>query len=250
MFKRIRPKRISDEICEQIAHLILSGKLKPGDKLPPERELAQKLGVSRPVLREAISRLIAKGYLEIIQGSGTYVRSSIADGILEESAFQDFLRKGVGILPEVVEVRKILETWAAAAAAKRATSEELDQMREYLSEFEEAAKKGRLAHVADANFHLAIAYASHNVLLMHLMDSIYNLIEKVTYEVGLKIYRDPDAYMKLFNQHRAIYDAVASKDPELAYVRMMEHMIYVERCIREAVGRDKEPIIRLSIFSS
>ncbi len=239
LFKKIRPKRVSDEVFKQIMDLILTGKLKPGDRLPPERELAERLGVSRPVVREAISRLVAKGYLDNIQGSGTYVRS-ITEPYIEETAIQDFLKKGKEALPQVVEVRRILETWSAATAAVRATEKELKQMEEYLREFEEATKQGKLASSADAHFHLCIAYATHNTLLIHLMDSIFNMIERVTYEIGLRTYRDPDSYTHLYIQHLEIFKAIKERDSELAYLNMLRHMMYVEKEIRKMLEVERE----------
>lgn len=234
MFRRIKPRRMSDEVYEQLRELIISGLLKPGDKLPPERELAEKMGVSRPVVREAISRLVAKGYLENVQGSGTYV-CSVAQSCLEESPAHDFLKSGSKAMLQIVEVRKILETWSAALAAERATQQELNQMREYLKEFETSVKKDELAHTVDANFHLSISYATHNTFLIHLMDSIYSLIERVTYEIGHKVRWSSEDYWELYRQHHAIYKAIENRDPEMAYLKMMEHMIYVERQIKRAL---------------
>ncbi len=231
MFKKIRPKRISDEIVEHIRELILDGKLKPGDQLPPERELALKMGVSRPVVREAIIRLIDMGYLENLQGRGTFVRS-ITDDYIKNPPIHDLLNKGAMALPEIVEVRKIFETWAAATAALRATHRELEQMEEYLREMEDAKNRGELGHVADANFHLAISYATHNTLLIHLMNSIYEMIEQVTYEIGVKMYNDPQSYQDLFDQHVAIFEAIKDKDPDGAYIKMLNHMHYIETEIR------------------
>ncbi len=237
MFKKIKPKRISDEIVEHIRDLILEGKLKPGDQLPPERELASRMGVSRPVVREAIIRLMDMGYLENLQGRGTFVRS-ITDHYMEDKAIHDLINKGITALPEIVEVRKIFETWAAATAALRATPKELAQMEEYLKEMEEAKDRGQLGHVADANFHLSISYATHNTLLIHLMNSIYEMIEKVTYEIGAKMYNDPKSYQDLYDQHLAIFTAIKNGDPDGAYIKMLDHMHYVETEIRKLVGKD------------
>ncbi len=233
--KKIKPRRIKDEVYRQLKELILAGHLKPGDRLPPERRLAELLGVSRPVVREAISCLVAKGYLENRQGSGTYVRA-ITDEYIDNGPIADFLKRGPDALIHVVEVRKILETWSAYTAAQRATTEELAMIEEHLREFEEATKKGQLAHTADANFHLSIAYATHNPLLTHLMDSIYTMIEKVTYQIGLKTYRDPRTYSDLYRQHEAIFEAIKERNPEKAQLRMAEHMDYVERMIKSDLG--------------
>jgi len=96
--------------------------------------------------------------------------------------------------------------------------------------------RGELGHVADANFHLAISYATHNTLLIHLMNSIYQMIEKVTYEIGAKMYTDPHSYQDLFDQHVEIFEAIESRDPDAAYIKMLNHMYYIEKEIRKLVG--------------
>ena len=237
MFKKIHPRRISDEIVKQIQELILGGRLKPGDRIPPERELAMEMGVSRPVVREAIIRLVESGYLENQQGRGTFVRS-ITESYAEDRPIHDLLNRGAMALCEIVEVRKIFETWAAAAAALRATPEETAQMQEYLNEMEVAKDCGELGHVADANFHLSISYATHNTLLIHFMNSIYGMVEKVTYEIGAKMYRDPHSYQDLFDQHVEIFEAIRSKDPDEAYIKMLSHMYYIEKEIGKIIGGD------------
>ncbi len=239
MFKKIKPKKISDEIVEQIKDLILQGKLKPGDKLPPERELASTMGVSRPVIREAISKLVAMGYLENRWSKGTFVLP-ITEGGFEEKPILDFLKKGIEALPEIVEVRKILETWAAATAALRATEEEIQQMREYLEEMEEAKNRGEIGYIADANFHSAISYATHNTLLIHIMNNIYQMIEKVSFEVRSRMYKDPQSHEDLYRQHKAIFDAIVERNSEKAYKAMMEHMKYIEKEVAKILKEEKK----------
>lgn len=234
--RRVTSKKISDEIYEQIKDLILSGIFKPGDRLPPERELAEKLGVSRPVVREAINRLIAKGYVENIHGSGNYVLS-ITERSFEEGPIDDFLKRSEENLPFIVEVRKILETWSAAMSAVRAEDRDLEMIEEYLKEFEVAVTRGKDWYKIDANFHMSIAYATHNPLLIHLMDSIFHMIEKVTLKIEQKVHSDREKSLNLLNQHREIYEAIRSKNPELAYIKMMEHMLFIEREIAGRTGR-------------
>ena len=114
---------------------------------------------------------------------------------------------------------------------------------EYLREMEEAKNRGELGHVADANFHLAISYATHNTLLIHFMNSIYGMVEKVTYEIGAKMYQNPHSYQDLFDQHVEIFEAIRAKDPDAAYIKMLNHMYYIEREIRNVVIEDYVPPI-------
>jgi GntR family transcriptional repressor for pyruvate dehydrogenase complex len=224
VFQKIKPKKISDEIYEQIKELILTGKLKPGEKLPPERELAASIGVSRPSLREALQKLEAKGFLEQIQGDGTYVKSATSDsfdGFLEEFAKKD------NAIFDLMEVRRILETWAAYTAAERATDKEIAQMQEYLNEMKDAKDYGQIGYIPDANFHSTISYATHNVLLIHIMNNIYEWIEKVSFEVRSRMYTDEKSHEELFNQHSAIFNAIREGKPLAAYNAMNLHMDYI-----------------------
>lgn len=224
VFQKIKPKKVSDEIYEQIKGLIISGKLKPGEKLPPERELAASIGVSRPSLREALQKLEAKGFLEQIQGDGTYVKSATSDsfdGFLEEFAKKD------NAIFDLMEVRRILETWAAYTAAERATDKEIAQMQEYLNEMKDAKDYGQIGYIPDANFHSTISYATHNVLLIHIMNNIYEWIEKVSFEVRSRMYTDEKSHEELFNQHSAIFNAIREGKPLAAYNAMNLHMDYI-----------------------
>lgn len=224
MFQKIKPKKISDEVYEQIKSIILSGKLKPGEKLPPERELAIELGVSRTSLREAIQKLEAQGFLYQVQGGGTFVKT-ITNGILD-TAIEEFVKRDEAIF-DLMEIRKILETWGAHTAALRATKEEIDTMRKYLDEMREAKENGQIGHISDANFHLAISHATHNVMLIHLMKNLFYWIEKVSYEVRSRMYTNPESHEALFKQHTDIFNAIVARDPERAYDAMLVHMHYI-----------------------
>lgn len=223
VFQKIKPKKVSDEIFEQIKNHILSGKLKPGEKLPPERELAINLGVSRPSLREALQKLEAKGFLEQVQGDGTYVKSVTADSF--DSFLEEFAKKENAIF-DLMEIRRILETWAAYVAAERATESEIKQLQEYLNEMKEAKDYGEIGYISDANFHSTISYATHNVLLIHIMNNIYEWIERVSFEVRKNMYRDEKSHEELLAQHTAIFNAIKDRKPLSAYNAMNMHMDY------------------------
>jgi len=224
VFQKIKPKKVSDEIFEQIKNHILSGKLKPGEKLPPERELAINLGVSRPSLREALQKLEAKGFLEQVQGDGTYVKSVTADSF--DSFLEEFAKKENAIF-DLMEIRRILETWAAYVAAERATESEIKQLQEYLNEMKEAKDYGEIGYISDANFHSTISYATHNVLLIHIMNNIYEWIERVSFEVRKNMYKDEKSHEELLAQHTAIFNAIKDHKPLSAYNAMNMHMDYI-----------------------
>lgn len=223
-FEKVKQKRISDIIYEQLKGKILDSSLPPGEKLPPERELAAVMSVSRPSLREALQKLEAQGFLEQIQGDGTYVRSVASDSV--DRAFVEFF-KHKDALMNLMEVRKILETWAARTAAERATAEEITTLQDYLSEMKNALDNSEVGHIPDANFHNTISYATHNFLLIHLMNSIYEWVEKVSYEVRSRLFKDQAKFENLYNQHVAVFNAVREKDPDRAYKAMLAHMDYI-----------------------
>lgn len=227
VFKPIRPKKLSEEIVEQIKELISRGDLRPGQRIPSERELASFLGVSRPSVREAIMVLEAMGFLESRQGGGTYVRS-LADVTMADPLANMVERRDPRMLHALTEVRIGLETWSAYLAAKRAEDSEIERLRElYAIMVEQAASGGWDADV-DAQFHLTITAASHNTLQVHVLDTIQSLFQ-TTIMVALSEFYTKEGYIELLlNHHREIMEAIADHDPERARDRMMEHLTLVE----------------------
>lgn len=235
MFEQIKPKRVSDEIYEQLKKLILEGQLKPGDKLPPERELATQMQVSRPPLREAIMKLEAQGFLEQNQGGGTYVKSMTSqkmDRVFEE------LAKRENTIFDMMEIRSILEIWAAETAARRADVESIKNIEIYLNEMEDAKNEGKIGFVSDASFHAAISQATNNVVLIHMINNLYQWIEKISYDVRLRKYRNPQAHKELFEQHHDIYSAIKQNDPVLASKAMRRHMDYVMKDLKNSMNEN------------
>ena len=227
LFEPIRPKKISEEIVKQIKQLISKGELKPGDRIPSERELSTMLGVSRPSVREAIMVLDAMGFLEARQGGGTYVRA------LTESSIMDPLAKLVemrdpALLRSLAEVRMGLESWSAYLAAQRATDADITELRRLYAVMEKQAAKGGWNPDVDAEFHYAITAASHNSLQMHVLDSIHTLFHTTIQVALMEFYRQEGHIQKLLTHHREIMEAIAAHEPELARQKMMEHLAMVE----------------------
>lgn len=226
-FEPIRPKKISEEIVIQIKQLISKGELKPGDRIPSERELASMLGVSRPSVREAIMVLDAMGFLDARQGGGTFVRA------LTEGSIMDPLAKLVemrdpALLRSLAEVRMGLESWSASLAAQRATDTDIAELRRLYAVMEEQAAKGGWDPDVDAEFHYAITAASHNSLQMHVLNSIHTLFHTTIQVALMEFYRQEGHIQKLLNHHREIMEAIAAHQPELARQKMMEHLAMVE----------------------
>lgn len=228
VFKPIRPKKISEEIVEQIKELITQGELSPGKRIPSERELASFLGVSRPSVREAIMVLEAMGYLESRQGGGTYVRS------LAENSLADPLANLMGkndprMMNYLIEVRMGLETWGAYLAAKSATDEDIDKMRQFLGNMEKQSADGGWDASIDAEFHYAITAATHNTLQMHIMNTIHSLFQTGVEMAHNKLYPQEGLIELLKRQHRDIVDAIADHDPDRARQMMLNHLQLVQK---------------------
>lgn len=231
VFKPIRPKKISEEIVDQIKALISEGELKPGERVPSERELAALLGVSRPSVREAIMVLEAMGLVESRQGGGTFVRS------LTEASLSDPLTTLVGKNPKLLlslaEVRLGLETWSAYLAAQRATAEEIDAMDLLYQEMVRQASRGGWDADVDAKFHYAITAAAHNTIQLHVLDTIHGLFHTTIQVALMEFYRKEGYIDRLLTQHRDILQAIRERDPARARESMLVHLELVMEKMRQ-----------------
>ena len=236
VFEPIRPKKISEEIVEQIKTLISRGELKPGDRVPSERELASMLGVSRPSVREAIMVLDAMGFLEARQGGGTFVRT-LTDKSIADPLARLVEKKDPAMLRALAEVRMGLESWSAYLAAQRAEESEIEEMRRLYAVMEKQAARGGWDSEVDAEFHYVITSASHNSLQMHVLDSIHSLFHTTIQVALMEFYRQEGHVEKLLTQHREIMEAIADHDPERARQKMMIHLAMVEEKMAELLGR-------------
>ncbi|MDI7261401.1 MAG: FadR/GntR family transcriptional regulator [Thermodesulfobacteriota bacterium] len=235
MYKAVKHTKVSDEIVNQIKRLISDGKLKPGDRLPPERELIKQLGVSRPSLREALNALAAMGFLDVKQAKRTFVKSMTSERMNDPLSL--LLKSDVQKIFNLIEVRKAIETWGAFHAAQRATEEDIEQLEAIIEQMKGAFEKGRSLEKLDADFHLAIAQATHNTVQIHIMSTIYDYLR----ESVAKIFTDPKKVEKLYQQHYQIFSAVKNHSPDKAKERTFEHLNYVESEVKAIMGQ-KEPL--------
>ncbi|MBW6508543.1 MAG: FadR family transcriptional regulator [Desulfuromonadales bacterium] len=242
VFKPIRPKKLSEEIVDQIKELISRGDLGPGQRIPSERELATFLGVSRPSVREAIMVLEAMGFLESRQGGGTYVRS-LTDVTLTDPLTSMVERRDPRMLHALTEVRMGLETWSAYLAAKRAEKPELDRLREIYTVMEEQAESGGWDPEIDFQFHLTITAATHNTIQVHVLNTIQTLFQ-ATIMVALGEFYSKQGYVELLlNHHREILEAIEAHDPEQARAKMMEHLTLVEEKLAMFLNKERPDTI-------
>ncbi len=232
----IRPKKISEEIVNQIKQLISKGALKPGDRIPSERELATMLGVSRPSVREAIMVLEAMGFLDSRQGGGTFVKA-LTEGSIMDPLAKLVEQRDPELLRALAEVRMGLESWSAYLAAKRANAEDIAELRRLYTIMEKQAARGGWNAEIDAEFHFAITSASHNSLQMHVLDSIHSIFS-ATIQVALMEFYQQQGHIKLLlTHHREIMEAIANRQPELARQKMMEHLTMVEEKMAQLLSK-------------
>ncbi len=222
MFTPIKHTKISEEIVNQVKNLIAEGRLRPGDRLPPERELMKHFGVSRPTLREALKALIALGFLQVTPDKKTIVRSIVSNRM--EDPLSHLIKTDTQKIFDLIEVRKGLEAWSSFYAAQRATEDDLRKLDSLLREMKAAFEKGRSWEKEDADFHLAIAQATQNTIQAHLMSTIYGLLR----ESVAKVFTDRGKIKRLIHQHAQILHAIKNRWADKARERTLEHLNYVE----------------------
>ena len=231
MYKIVRSSRLYEQIVQQVEESIHKSVLKPGDQLPPERELAQQFGVSRTAVREAVKALREKGLVEAYPGRGTFVTDGT--GYSMRQSLDRMLKvgqaEGSGFL---AEVREILEPEIAALAAARADQEDLSSMREQVAVMDSARKDPDAFIEADLDFHLALAEAAANPLILSLIDSIVGLLR----EQRMGIFQVEGGPERGQYHHKKIREAVEHRDPLGARDAMKAHLRQVREDSRRAPG--------------
>ena len=234
---RRRPRSLAHDVVDTLSGRIRDGSLNAGEKLPTEAAIMEEFGVSRTVVREAISRLQAAGLVETRHGVGTFVV-----GLGEGSAFR-ISPEQLGTLQDVIavlELRIAVETEAAALAAMRRTPENVDALRNALAAFISAVEEGRDAVGPDFQFHLEIARATQNNRFVDLMATLGGMmIPRARLEPPGPLTPDRQAYLRRVNaEHESIVDAISRQDPEAARAAMRTHLANSrERRRRLAEGR-------------
>ena len=218
-FQEIKVEGSSDKIIRQIKNLITSGSLKPGDKLPPERQLAQKLKVGRSVVRDAIRKLEFYGIVKTQPQSGTYIAGI---GIVAiEGLISDVLNIEQHDYKSLIETRILLELNAACMAAKRRTDKDIEALQKAIGAFEDKIERGLQAIDEDLLFHLKIAEASKNRVLKSLMLVITPDIVKTHNRLDLS---DTNKVNEVISEHRSILEHIINKDSTAAEMSMQKHL--------------------------
>lgn len=218
-FQSIEPRRLYRQIADQIRGLIRSGEFPAGSRLPPERDLAKQLGVSRPSVREALIALEVEGLVEVRIGSGIYVLA--ANGRPSESVPDSYEPAGPF---ELLRARYVIEAECAALAAKSAKRQHVQAIEAALAEMQREHDEGHPALGGDRLFHLRIAEATGNGALVHVIKTLWEERTGPLYQQLEHHYDSPGLWESAMAEHRAVLKAIAARDPTAARAAMRRHM--------------------------
>ena len=227
----VKSIRIYEDIVRQVKALIADGHLKSGDRLPPERDLAERFSVSRTSVREALRSLQSRGLIEIRAGEGAFVRDVSVEALIEPLALVILpYREAVG---ELFEARHLLEPAIAALAARRATRDELAEMERILAEQAREVARGRTGMAQDSALHAAIAQSAHNRAIVRIVSALVDLLAQ-SREESLQT---PGRPTRSHQDHRRILRAIHRRDEAGARRAMLEHLTAVEKLVTGGSGR-------------
>lgn len=227
----------AESTARHIEDLILEGSLRPGEPLLPEREMALRLNVSRPTLRQGIRMLEEKGLL-VGEAGGSRVVAPLATSITDPLI--ELMSTRSEVIDDYLELRGTLERMAAGLAATRANDVDRAALRRCMERIDKAHEKADPHDEADADvdLHVVIYEASHNIVLLQIMRALSGMLRKGVFHNREKLYARPEVREVLLEQHRAIYDAVMARDAAAAGRAAEEHMIYTKRVLAEIAAAD------------
>ena len=224
-FAPVKSTRIYEEIVRQIKAMISERRLKSGDQLPPERDLAEKFLVSRTSVREALRALESAGLIEIRPGEGTFVREISVDALVEPLAL--VLLSQRAMIGELFEARRMLEPLIAGLAARRATRDEIHEMERILDEQAKEIAAGNTGLAQDAAFHAAIGTAAHNRAITRIVHALMDLLGQSREEA----ISTPGRPTRSHEDHRRILDAIRGGNASAAERAMLDHVVAVEALV-------------------
>jgi GntR family transcriptional regulator, transcriptional repressor for pyruvate dehydrogenase complex len=231
-YKKIKPKKLYEEVAEAIYELIRTGELKPGEKLDSVQLLAENFQVGRSAIREALTSLRAMGLVELRQGEGTYVREFDTDQITFPLSTAILMNKKDII--HLLEVRKIIEIGSVIAASRKRTEQQLKVLWDALIEMKSASGNEELGEEADLKFHLALAEAAQNPLLFSLLNHVSGLMKETMKETRrVWLFSKQTTMEQLYQEHLNIYQAVRDMNDEKASHYMLVHLQNVETILQK-----------------
>jgi GntR family transcriptional regulator, transcriptional repressor for pyruvate dehydrogenase complex len=211
IFQPIDHGKTADTVVKTIETLILEGVLRPSDRLPPERELAEKLGVSRPILRDALNELEASGLIRSHQGHGTFIADIM--GTIFAEPVQKLIHKSRRAANDLLEFRKLIESVTAEMAAFRATEADREIIRDIIEQMDKAHTKQNVELEAklDVDLHTAIVEASHNMILLHMMRACYQLVADDIFTSRVRLYDREGSRDRLLAEHKELARAILER---------------------------------------
>lgn len=227
-------KKTYQVVVDQIKEYFINGELKPGDKLPTERELADLFKVSRTSVREALRKLEMNGIIEIKQGSGSYLKPS-EDQVTGELLSSKIMNGDKKLLYEMLELRSVIEAECAFLASRRATTEDLEGIRKSLELMNQAKNDRKLGLQSDLSFHLHIVYASHNSIFIQLMETVSKHLQDTIRFTRKHRLADPERIQDTIDEHKEIYLAIASGEADLAKRLMERHISQIRKELTESL---------------
>jgi GntR family transcriptional regulator, transcriptional repressor for pyruvate dehydrogenase complex len=242
-FLRVTPEKLSQAVVRQIEQLILRGILQPGERLPSERDMAEKLGVSRPSLRDAISDLAERGLLTSKAGSGVFV-AEVLGSAFSPALIQLFATHEEAVF-DYIAFRRDMEGLAAERAARLGSETDLRVVATIFAKMEVAHQKRDPTDEAqlDAEFHMAIIEASHNVIMLHMLRSMFDLLRQGVFYNRQVMFKNRMTRDQLLDQHRAMNTAVQARDPGAARAAVEAHLNFVEQALVDQIRAEKNETI-------
>jgi GntR family transcriptional repressor for pyruvate dehydrogenase complex len=242
-FLKVTPEKLSQSVVRQIELLILRGILRPGERLPSERDMADKLGVSRPSLRDAIGELADRGLLVSRAGSGVFV-AEVLGSAFSPALIQLFATHDEAVF-DYIAFRRDMEGLAAERAARLASETDLRVIDTIFRKMEAAHQKRDPTDEAqlDAEFHMAIIEASHNVIMLHMLRSMFDLLRQGVFYNRQVMFRNRMTRDQLLDQHRAMNEAIQARDPAAARAAVEAHLSYVEQAFIDQMRAEKHETI-------
>ncbi|MDE3080972.1 MAG: FCD domain-containing protein [Paracoccaceae bacterium] len=247
-FQKVVPEKLSTAVVRQIELLILRGILRPGERLPSEREMSEMLGVSRPSLRDAVAELEERGLLIARAGAGIFVADVLGSAF--SPALVDLFASHDEAMFDYLSFRRDLEALSAERAAMLGTDTDLKVVASVFAKMEAAHSKRNPSDEArlDAEFHLSIIEASHNVIMLHMMRSMFDLLRQGVFYNRQVMFKQRTTRSALLDQHRAINDAIQTRDPAAARAAVEGHLNYVEDSLRAQQKADRNELIAQQRF--
>lgn len=219
-------KNVYTAIIERIHSMIVAGEIQPGDKLPPERKLAERFGVSRSHLRQAFQALAERGVIESRQGDGTYLLTNMESGPAVDTLLEAIIAQS-DVLHEIIEFRRMIEPQIASLAARRIDPSTLDRLKVIACDQQLRLLGGGDTKDLDASFHQILAESTKNRVVGRVMSTIQTIVN----ESRSEWLQSPDRQSTSVEGHLRIIDALETGDPDAASVAMQRHIMAIEEVI-------------------